>query len=72
MSSNQKILPPKVILQRLETLAIDSAPVERRKALLNAMLNLALIPEKDFVASQIKREDTLLAVYEEILVWEEG
>ena len=67
--SNKKEPTPQEIIQRITKLNDDSTPRERRAFLANALVNLALIPEADFIASEVKRADTLLAVYEEFLVW---
>ena len=68
--SDTKISPEEILL-KIQDLSKEQNPSGVRKGLLNAFLNLALIAPADFVATSISREDTLLAVYEEILIWEE-
>ena len=60
------------ILARVKTYNEQSPPPTRRRALLSALLNLALIPESDFIEIDVKRDAALVAVYDQILVWEEA
>lgn len=58
------------LLSRINELNDARSEKERRKSLLNAFLNLALIPDKDYVAINTTRGETLMTVYEEILLWD--
>ena len=62
---------PEEILKNIQAITKENSPSAIRKGLLNAFLNLALIAESDFIATNVSRPHTLLAVYEEILIWEE-
>ncbi len=59
------------LFQQLEALLEESPAEDRRRSLLNAFLNLALIPDADFLAANTTRTTTLVALYEDILLWEE-
>ena len=58
------------LLQQVNDLLQESPATERRRSLLNAFLNLALIPDADFIAAQPNRTTTLTVLYEDILLWD--